>query len=503
MKKKLLILILIISFLTTACHKFETEIEQKVGEDIKNFALKMEESFNDDEAFEKNLKWAIQVKSFDSVPSLKGINNYLKSIGKDYGVSFVIYETGDKGDLKIGDNYYNYLEKELLKDDIDIINFGVKNRSFFEYPSLLTGGDDVSDYREDRLPINRLIEKDFIFEVDSKYAIDDSTLIDGRCYGFGNFAFKGPIGFIWYDNIVDEEKALELDPNPWDNMDLLVKYRETFGLSPIILAHDYSYFIEEYKVYLDFLVANPENGAVNYVFDTPEYEKMAESVANLRKNSLLMDPEEFQQLQIDYSPSVESCFLMDTEIIDKLNDNLYKVKFRGKQGYFVKYSYPYQIRNYMNLENGISQNSKYKKEALDFLNLMYNDEKIINIFYEDNREFNVNRYCNEWLIEDKSKILYDYGEMEDYLNYYNKDSLKGFNFDDTVNEMQYTIPITLKHIIKKDAEGKIVYLKDYESYGFMNEGYKEATQNLRNILQESGVDDAKDYFQKEINKFIE
>lgn len=61
--------------------------------------------------------------------------------------------------------------------------------------------------------------------------------------------------------------------------------------------------------------------------------------------------------------------------------------------------------------------------------------------------------------------------MEDYLNYYNKDSLKRFNFDGTVNEIQYTIPITLKHVIKKDAEGKIVYLKDY--------------------------------FQKEINKFIE
>lgn len=499
MRKNIFFITLIISLLVTACHPFDPEIEQKVEEDYQILSGIVEED-QDDEAVQKNIKWVIQSNFLQSKPSLKGVNKYLKSLGKDYGVSFVMDESKDSiQNFKNGDNYYNYLKKELDENNIDIISFGVKTKSNFEYLNLLTLGEDLSNYKEDTLPINRIIANNLVEELDPKYAIDKSTLVDGKCFGLGNFSFKGPIGFIWDERIVNKEELLNLNPNPWDNMDLLMEYKEKLGQAPVLLSHDYSYFIEGYKVYGDLIVANPQTGMVNYAFDTSEYKKIAEGIVKLRKSSLLMDSYDFQG---DNIPLVESCFLTDAEIIDKINNNLYKVKYQGREGYFVKYSYPYQIRNYMNLENGIYKDSKYIEESLDFLNLMYNDGEIVNIFYRENPSLNINRYCNEWLIDENAYVLKEHNEMKHYLDNYNKDYLEGFNFDDSVDEMQDTIGDTLKEIIVKDSEKGAGYSQDYESYRFMTENYLNAIENLRIVLEESGGDNVKEYFQREVNKFM-
>lgn len=499
MRKKIIFLVIAICFLCTACHRFGPEIEDKIESDKVNLALKME-NLNDEFTAEKTLKWVIQSTSADFIPSLRGVNQYLKSIGRDYEVNFVTFKNQNR--IKIGDNYYDYLEEVLTKGDIDIINFGAKNKTVYEYPIFVSEGLDAEDYIEDRLPITRLVENGFVHEIDSKYAIDNSTLIDDKCFGFGNFIFKGPIGFIWYDKIVDKEEAVNLSPNPWENMDLLMEYKEKLGTKPVFLLADYTAFIEGFKVYLDLFVADHATGAVNYVFDTHEYKKIVEGISQLRNNELLVEPHELQELGVDYTPAVESCLLMDTEILDKINENVYRVNHRNGKGYFVKYTYPYQIRNYMNLENGISKNSKQIDEALDFLNLMYNDENLINIFYEENRNLNLNRYCNEWLIKDVSKILNQYGEMDNYLDYYENDLLEGFDFDDSSDEIQSSISNALNIIFKNDSENVISYSDDYNSYRFMSENYKSACENIKRLLEESGGKESKEFFQNEINKFI-
>lgn len=499
MRKKLIFLIIAICFLTTACHRFSSEIDERIEMDKVNLALEMEKLYGESTA-DKTLKWVIQTSPSDSVPSLKGVNQYLKSIGKDYEVTLVTFRNQDK--IKIGDNYYDYLEKELTKGDIDIINFGVKHVPLYEYPIFVSEGLDPEDYREDRLSVIRLIDNGYVVEIDSKYAVDKATLIDGKCFGFGNFIFKGPIGFIWYDEIVNEEEAVKLSPNPWENMDLLMEYKEKLGIKPVFLLNDFTKFTEGLKLYLDLLVVDHTTGAVNYVFDTPEYKKLAEGILQLRQNELLVEPNELQGTNINYAPAVESGFLMNMEILDKINENVYRVRYQSREGYFVKYTYPYQIRNYMNLENGISKNSKYIDEALDFLNLMYNDENLISIFYEENRGLNLNKYCNEWLIEDISKILNEYGEMDSYLNYYKNDLLEGFDFDDSADEIQSSIPNALNIIFKDVSENVVSYSDDYDSYRFMSENYKSACENIRRLLEESGGKEAKEFFQNQVNKFI-
>lgn len=500
MRKNIWFIILIMSLLVTACHSFDPEIEKKVEEDYEIISGMVEED-QDDEVVEKNIKWVIQSNFLQAKPSLKGVNKHLKSLGKDYGVSFVMDESKDNiQSFKSGDNYYDYLTEELERNNIDIISFGVKNKSNFEYLTLLNLGKDLSNYKEDVLAINRIIANNLVKELDPKYAIDKSTLVDGKSFGFGNFSFKGPIGFIWDERIVNEEESLNLNSNPWENMDLLMEYKEKLGQAPVVLSHDYSYFIEGYNVYGDLIVADPQTGMVNYVFDTGEYKKLAEGIVKLRKSSLLMNSYDFQG---DNIPLVESCFLIDTEITDKINDSIYKVKYQGREGYFVKYSYPYQIRNYMNLENGIYKDSKHIEESLDFLNLMYNDKEMVNIFYKDNPSLNIYRYCNEWLVDEEAYVLKEHNEMEHYLDNYNKDYLEGFNFDDSVDEMQNTIGDTLKAIIVKDSEKGANYSQDYESYRFMAEDYLNAIENLRIVLEESGGNDVKEYFQREVNKFIE
>ena len=499
MKKGLLFFILIISLLATACQPYKLELQEEIDKGGKDISKEAEEG-KDNKIAEKNIKWLIQSSFLDSKPSVKGVNNYLKSLKKDYEVSFVMDESKENMEMyKNGDKYYNYLKKRLEENNIDIINFGVKNTSTYEYLGLLSRGEDLSDFREDNLPVNKILANEFVKKLDSKYAIDKSTLINEQCFGLGNFNFKGPIGFFWDEKIVSKEKAPDLKTSPWENMDMLMEYKESVGKAPVLLSHDYSYFIEGYKVYIDLIVANPETGIVEYVFDTGAYKKLAEGIVKLRRSLLLVDINEFQ---MDNIPRVESCFLTDTEIIDKINNNIYKVKFQSREGYFVKYSYPYQIRNYMNLENGIYKDSKHIEESLDFLNLMYNDKEIINIFHKENPSLNINRYCNEWLVDENAYIMEDYNEMEYFLDTYKKDYLEGFNFDDSVDEMQDTIGDTLKEIIRKDSEKGANYSQDYESYRFMTEDYLNAIENLRIVLEESGGDEVKEYFQREVNKFM-
>ena len=404
--------------------------------------------------------------------------------------------------IKVGDNYYKFLEKRISQGDADIINFGVKNKTVVEYMNLLLQGANISNYKEDELAVTRLIENDYLLEIDPKYAIDKSTLIDGHCFGFGNFSFKGPIGFVWFDEIVNEEEAVNLSPDPWENMNLLIEYSKEIRVPPVFLIHDHSYFIEGYKVYLDLLVADSCSGEVQYVFDTQEYRKLAEGIVTLKSNELIVDPLNLGEMQEDYMPVVVSSFLMDTEIKKQLSSNLYRVKLDGREGYFVSYNYPYQIRNYMHLENGINKNTKYKEEALDFLNLMYTDEKMINIFKNDNGSQNIRRYCNEWLIHEETNILNSYGEMENYLNRYKDDKLEGFNFNDIVAEMQSSISNTLKGLVKMDNERGIIYFEGYNSYRFMKEDYKECSDKLRKLLEDSGAHKARNYFQLEVDRFV-
>ena len=133
---------------------------------------------------------------------------------------------------------------------------------------------------------------------------------------------------------------------------------------------------------------------------------------------------------------------------------------------------------------------------------IYNDGEIVNIFYRENPSLNINRYCNEWLVDENAYVLKEHNEMKHYLDNYNKDYLEGFNFDDSVDEMQNTIGNTLKAIIVKDSEKGAGYSQDYESYRFMTEDYLNAIENLRIVLEESGGCDVKEYFQREVNKFI-
>ncbi|NMB07683.1 MAG: hypothetical protein GX981_04795 [Tissierellia bacterium] len=496
MKRTILIILSLTIFLLTGCHRFGVEIEEKIERDRKEVVAKIEGG-SVEEAGKKILKWGIQ--SEDVNLSLKGVNNYLNSLGKDYNIVFVPYKSNSR--IKIGKNYYEFLEKEIANGQLDIINFGVKNKAIIEYMNLLSQGDDMLGYREDELAISQLIENNYIMEIDPSYSIDKSTLIDGKCFGFGNYSFKGPIGFVWFSDIVKDKEAKELKPNPWDNMELLIKYKENFNSSPIMLMHDYSSFIEGYSIYLDLLVADPKSGQVQYVFDTQEYKKLAKGIKTLRENKLLVDPFNLQKMDQSINPSVVSAFLLDTEVIEKIDPNIYKVKYEEKEGFFVTYSYPYQIRNYMQLENGISKNSKYQEEALDFLNLMYTDSNIVNIFQKDNTGKDIKRYCNEWLLPDQVKIMEEYEELEAYLNRYKIDKLEGFHFNDIVDEIQSTINITLGNIVKKDKE-TIIFIDEFNSYQFMDENYEKNIERLRQLLKNSGVDISKKYFQEKINKFL-
>ena len=64
MKKGIVVLLLVMIFLLSACHNFNPEIEDKLEKDRLMIAARIEEDLRDDMLVEKNLKWVIQSNNF-------------------------------------------------------------------------------------------------------------------------------------------------------------------------------------------------------------------------------------------------------------------------------------------------------------------------------------------------------------------------------------------------------------------------------------------------------
>lgn len=99
------------------------------------------------------------------------------------------------------------------------------------------------------------------------------------------------------------------------------------------------------------------------------------------------------------------------------------------------------------------------------------------------------------------QVVEEYGELEAYLNRYRNDKLEGFYFNDTVDEIQSTINITLGNLVKKDGE-TIMFIEELSSYQFMDKNCEKNVERLRQMLKESGADISKKYFQEKIDNFL-
>lgn len=475
MKKRLLIVLTILTLLLVSCYK-PLPNNKELAKEYPSLTEKLEE----EKDIFPYINIAIQnIDGLSNAIKENSINNYLNKLNKDYRVRFSIY--GSAGVKRIDDSdstkYYRDIKEADSQGDIDVF---------------LSGAGNFEQINEQRLLANRfLFEEDMIIELPEEIIYENDRIPnrDGKTYFLGRMQKQNPIYIEIHDvtpsGVLIGGMDFGFSDDIKNNWSSFLKLMDNATYKSLFSRLDYFSLTNNYfEIGSKLIATDPKTGKVDLFYKLDDYKKMQERFIKWENEGKLADNDE----RIKYS--------LNTNIYESINDDNLLVTNKGYAKAYPIYM-PYRHSSwYISGRLSISKKSKNKEYAIDFLRLLKEDEKLSNVIRFDNPNVEKGAYTNKSLA-----LLLDttiYSENKILVEYYKADKgnsiIRGFYFDITPVEDEWNLLIDFQ---KSDIVVELLSI-----IANMTSQSNEAINQLDKLLEGSTFDTVMKEYQKQLNEFL-
>lgn len=447
------------------------------SEDMKNV--------NEKKADTKELVWLIpQINTDNPTRPIKKeiINEYLETQEKEYQINIITYPDDAK---------WEEIRKIADEKSADIINLGY--------------GNGVSNNPNSNLM--QAIADGACTEISESFPDSQKMVYEGKLYGYGNIIKEPAYGTTYSKRFLDETGMSEENlPDKFQIDVLSEEFRENhpnyvqMGVWPQEVALG--------LVLGDIFYVNVETGECGYVYECPQVQQRMKLATELmakgyRENPTMMSSGEDPDITIGTSGRYYAEY-------DQLTDN---VSWDATVVFKPEY-YCYTSNNVQCIEQIIYQKTDQEELALDFLDMLYTDEKLCNqiIYGEENPDLssvvdresyiekapeNIN-LCNEnqvedaggWTPERKEKAYAEYQEQ------YKNSRLEGFQF--VLTDELRPVYESIQEILYPEG----VVAPQLTSLLNIESSWDRAWSELKEQIENAGGQEILDELQRQVDEYI-
>lgn len=472
MKKFYSIIIITFILLLTSCHNLENEVKVFLAKKDKEF-IEVNINYNEEEKNYPLIRWAVPVNKEKMELSEEKINEELGKIGRGYKIKFIYMPTNSNSNRIIGQEYIDFTKNLIERQEVDIINRGIKSGYDFSLKLYANKILNEKDLFTDKFLLESLKDEDIFEQVPEKYMGKNPIIYKGKVLGFGNRVYSIPYGVFYTKSFVEKIGLKKLSSDINEHIDLFEK-EKSYNENPIIFLNiDYIDILQQLKTPFYLYTFDSKGESIVPFFENEDYIKFCNYLYLPYSKGWISD-----NLNSNMVASITN--LEDCLIKEKVDSDTYLVNYSELgEGYFKILGYKYLGKNFINTENFVIKNSKNKDDAFDFLNLIYFNRDFINNIKEvDYTIGGVSAYLNENLLSKSEIVFEEYGERENYLNFYKDNKFDGLYFDENSEEFD-------------KLYDKIIEIYRNESYysdilnllSFKNNNY-EVKEKIKNSLND-------------------